>query len=444
MPMVSPGGVNQAEMASVVSSDELQFSSLLSGDVVNMPFRALQKLCVLVFGLSSYTVKLPAIIIGLATGILLVLLLNRWFKTNVAMIASGFVAMSAFFLSETGLGTPNIMVIFWMVLMLWLGAKLVGSKVANMPLLISFFATLALACYYPFFIYIVILIGIVGFFQPHLRFFLKNYKRVHITIAMIVFGVLLLPLLFGAIVNNDTLRGVLFGGGGDFLLNVENAFMPFFFFSVNNVGGVLAPFFGLATVAVLLVGLVASVGKINNAKNAIAVALVLYAIVMSGFEPVMATVLFLPILLLVANGIEYTINKWYNLFPENPYARLFGVFPIALFSVIALVSGVSHFFFGYQYVAPVANELNDVDLVREHLPTGGILLVGGDELNYRFYKLLERKEMVTVSQTLPDRTGETIVTVAGWKGDTGLPLADIITSPKATNSDRLYIYKQEN
>ena len=445
MPLVSPGGVSRAEMESAVAADALGVQSLLDGDVINLPFRALQKLSFTIFGLSMYSIKLPAIVIGLVTGVFLILLLNRWFKTNVAMITSGFVVMSSFFLANAGMGTPDIMAVFWLVMMIWAGAKLVGAEKNNFWLLLVFFASLALSCYCPLFIYLVLLVGLVSLFLPHLRFFLKTYSRGQTVIALTVFAVLVTPLVYGVIVNNETLRGVLLGGvSGNFWDNMEIAFAPFFSFTVANVWGVLAPMFGMATVVLTIIGIVASSGKLHTSKNVVTGALIVFSIVSAGLYPAMSMIVFLPILMLVANGIELVIYKWYALFPENPYARLFGIFPIALFSVIALVSGLTHFFYGYLYVPAVTDGFDaDIVLVREHVPSGGILVVQGDELRLRFYKILEKREMVVVTDSVPDWTGTTIVTLGRLDGEPQMALTEIITSSKAMRSDRLYVYNQE-
>lgn len=444
MPLVTPGGINREEMASVVSSEELSFSTFAEGNVVDLPFRLLQRLSVSLFGLTSYSVKLPAIVVGSVTGALLILLLNRWFKTNVALLASLFVAMSAFFLLETGTGTPTVMFLFWTVLALWLGAKLVGEKNPKYPLVLALVATLALSCYSPLFVYLVVLVGIVVVTQPHLRFFIKYFKKWQIGLAGAIFFVLLAPLVFGAIVNGATLQRLVLSSGGDYLVNIETAYAPFFAFGASSVGAVLSPLFGMATAALVVIGLITSVGKFSNSRSVVTGALVFFAIVASGLNPHMSLVMFVPILLLVASGIEFTINRWYDLFPENPYARLFGVAPIALFVGISLASGMTHYFYGYRSVPAVAREFSDdLDLVREYVPSGGVLIVGDeDDLALRFFKILEHEEDITVSDDLPDRAPELVATLGRWDGEVGLPLHEIITSSKASESDRLYIYKK--
>lgn len=81
LPLLAPNGLSESEMQSAAHSYALQPDSILKGDIVNLPYRALQKLSITLFGLNVYSVKLPSIVIGLLLGLLLILLLNRWFKT---------------------------------------------------------------------------------------------------------------------------------------------------------------------------------------------------------------------------------------------------------------------------------------------------------------------------------------------------------------------------
>ena len=128
LPMISPSGLSDLERESTVASYNLHFSSITSGDLLDLPYHILQKLSILAFGLTPYAIKLPSILIGIVLGLLLILLLNRWFKSNVALLASILTVLSTPFLYLAGSGTPLIMLIFWPTLLLWLGSKIQGEK----------------------------------------------------------------------------------------------------------------------------------------------------------------------------------------------------------------------------------------------------------------------------------------------------------------------------
>ena len=128
LPLFAQNGLSQAEMDSAASSYFLGKDGILNGDLVDLPYRVLQKFSIMIFGLSAYSVKLPSIIIGLLLGFLLILLLNRWFKSNVSLLSSCLIVLSTPFLFLAGSGTPLIMLVFWPTLLLWLGSKIQGEK----------------------------------------------------------------------------------------------------------------------------------------------------------------------------------------------------------------------------------------------------------------------------------------------------------------------------
>ena len=128
LPLFAQHGISEAEMDSATSSFYLKADAPLNGDLVDLPYRTLQKFSIMIFGLTPYAIKLPSILIGLLLGFLFVLLLNRWFKNNVSLLASFLVILSTPFLFLAGSGTPLIMIVFWPTLLLWLGSKIQGEK----------------------------------------------------------------------------------------------------------------------------------------------------------------------------------------------------------------------------------------------------------------------------------------------------------------------------
>ena len=87
LPLIAQTGLTQAEMDSATNSYYLGKDGILNGDIVDLPYRVVQKFSIIIFGLSAYAIKLPSILAGLALGLMLILLLNRWFKSNVSLLA---------------------------------------------------------------------------------------------------------------------------------------------------------------------------------------------------------------------------------------------------------------------------------------------------------------------------------------------------------------------
>jgi hypothetical protein len=441
LPNLAPGGISAAEMQSVVNSNNV-FSNFAEGNLINLPYHLLQNAAISMFGLSVYAIKLPSILIGLATGVLLILLLNRWFKTNVALLASIIIVLSPIFLFLAGSGTPTVLYIFWITLTLWLGAKIVGEKSVSPIVFISFVASVILSIYTPHLIYIAIGIGLVALTRPHIRFAIKKTKIYQLIIALCIIALLIVPLIIACIANPSTLQAIFYTTNpGDYFYSIVNAFTPFFSFGSAIESTFLSPLFGLATVTLIVIGVIASMRVLFTSRNTAISLLVIFTIIISGFNPEAAVIIFIPAAILVAVGLESVLERWYSLFPNNPYARVFGIFPVSAFVAIIVVSGFIYTVFGYHYAPNVARQFNnDIDLINHNLPSGAILLVPENTLEYDFYKILEHNNRITVISSLPDRTDDCIASLGRWTEEVNLDLTTIITSSKAQHSDRLYIY----
>ena len=86
LPLIAQKDLSTQEIESATNSYYLGKAGIMEGDLVNLPYRILQKVSIMFFGLSSYSVKLPSILVGLLLGVILILLLNRWFKSNVSLL----------------------------------------------------------------------------------------------------------------------------------------------------------------------------------------------------------------------------------------------------------------------------------------------------------------------------------------------------------------------
>lgn len=432
-------------MVSAAHSYALQPDSILKGDIVNLPYRALQKLSISLLGLTVYSVKLPSIIIGLVLGLLLILLLNRWFKSNVALLASILAVLSASFLFLAGSGTPLIMVVFWPTLLLWLGSKIQGvTKPKPLYCFVFAFALLA-AIFTPHLIYLAAFIVLFALLHPHLRFTIKTLPTVPLILTLFIILMGLAALVVATFVNPAIIPELLWAPGltlGGFIENIKVAFLPLFSWTTSLESQFLSPFIGLASVALAVIGLLSTAKGFFASRNSIATCLIIFTVLLSGLNPDSAILILLPMAILIAHGLRYILDKWYNLFPDNPYARISGVFPMGAFMGIMIFSCITHFIYGYRYVPMVAEEFNnDITLVREHLPANETLYIVDNEVAYNFFQVLQLngegyiiENQLPESQDLPEKYATLgPITISGQ-------LNSIITSPKYDNSDRIYLY----
>ena len=442
MPTISPDGLSEDEMSSAVTSNNLSIETVTHGNFIDLPYHLLQKLSIGVLGLNAYSIKLPSIVLGVVLGLLLILLLNRWFKNNVACIASIMTVLSPPFLFIAGSGTPTICLVFWPTLLLWLGSKIQGEKKPKISYCFLFCFFLLFAIFTPHMIYLAAFILIFVLTQPHLRFTIKSLPRKPF-IAVVAISVLAAAfLVFSFLRFHETAKTLLWSTEGNFFENIKSAFLPLFSWTGSAESTMLSPMIGLATLSVAIAGLFSTAKAFFASRNSIATMLILFTVFISGLAPNSAVLIILPLAILTSHGIRYILEKWYGLFPENPYARVAGFIPIATFIVIILTSSLEYYLFGYRYNLNVATEFqDDLGLIYENLEGKTTLLIPKNTLEHDFYKMIENKTEFKVVSSLDGIDG-TVATLGRLDSAVGeRKLYRIITSPKSLNSDRIYIYK---
>ncbi len=438
MPAIAQAGLSQAEIDSATSSYRLIVNGILDGDLVDLPYRVMQKLSIMVFGLTPYAIKLPSILIGLLLGILLILLLNRWFKNNVSLLASALIVLSTPFLFLAGSGTSLIMLVFWPTLLLWLGSKIQGEKRPKPSYSYLFTIMLLLSIFTPFMIYFAAFCVLFVSFQPHLRFIVKNLPKLPLALVgiFLVAGFVVLGI---SIWHRPDIIAELFTGGnfqGDWLGNVAAGLSPVFSWH-NSVESVfLSPLISLPLFAMALVGLFSTTKGFFASRNSIATILLVFCILITGFSQQSVIFFILPLAILVAHGIKYLFEKWYGLFPENPYARVSAFLPLALLFSLMIIPSLLQYIYGYRYNPNIASEFSyDLEVLRENLSDETLVV----SENYDFYKILEESSEIKVSREVD---GEKAAMLGKpEKTPENYELARIIASPMRENSDIIYVYQ---
>ena len=393
------------------------------------------------FGLSSYSVKLPSILVGLLLGVILILLLNRWFKSNVSLLASCLVVLSTPFLFLAGSGTPLIMLVFWPTLLLWLGSKIQGEKRPKPIYSFVFSIAMLLSIFTPYMIYFAIFCVFFVLFQPHLRFIVKDLPKLPLSIValLIVGGFTLLGLNIAR--HPSVLVELLFARDfqvESFLHNISSSIPPLFTWHGNTENVFLSPLISLPILLLALIGLFSTTKGFFASRNSIATLLILFALVITGFDSQAIIFMLLPISILVAHGLKYILLKWYGLFPENPYARISALLPLTVLFGFMIVPQLLHYVYGYRYNPYVASEFSDkLNVIRSNLDNQ-VLLVRED---YAFYKILENKTGIVVVDSVESLQDQDELAVLGNSDPPqNYTLSRIITSPKKDNSDIIYLY----
>ena len=439
LPRLAQTGLSEAEINSATNSYYLGKDGILNGDLVDLPYRVVQKLTITFFGLSSYSVKLPSILAGLALGLMLILLLNRWFKSNVSLLASCLIVLSTPFLFLAGSGTPLIMLVFWPTLLLWLGSKIQGEKRPKPLYSFVFALAMLLSIFTPYMVYFAVFCVFFVALQPHLRFIVKNLPKLPLAIVCLVILGGFAALGVSIFHHPETILQLLAANDyniSSFIPNITSGFAPVFAWHSTMEGVFLSPLLSLPTFALGLIGLFSTTKGFFASRNSIATMLLVFCFIITGFNPNAAVFIILPFSILTAHGLKYLLEKWYGLFPENPYARISALLPLTILFAIMIIPALLQYIYGYRYNPSLADAFTDnIGIIKENLP-GQTLLV---KKHYDFYKILENSTDIKI---IDEIQGTDQIAVLGSLGEAGdsYKLSRIITSPRRNNSDIIYLY----
>ena len=441
LPAVAQKGLSEAEIESATNAYYLGDNTIVNGDLVNLPYRLLQKLSIMIFGLTPYAIKLPSVLVGLIFGLLLILLLNRWFKSNVSLLASTLIILSTPFLFLSGSGTPLIMVVFWPTLLLWLGSKIQGEKRPKPEYCFMFALALLLSIFTPYMLYFAVFCVVFVLMQPHLRFVVKNLPKLPlIFIGLIVVGGIT-ALLINIINHPGTILELMFAQNfeiGNFFNNIARGLAPVFSWRTSLESVFLSPLISLPTFALGLIGLFSTTKGFFASRNSIASLLIVFTLIITGFNPDAVIFFILPFSILIAHGLKYLLEKWYGLFPENPYARISAILPLTILFGIMIVPSLLQYFYGYRYNPNIVNEFSDeLSIVRKNLEDGTLIV---PEEHERFYKILEEKSEIRIKKVGDEWSESTAVLGKPETVPENFALTRIIVSPRAQNSDIIYLY----
>ena len=439
LPFIAQNGLSEAEMNSAASSYWLGREGIFNGDLVDLPYRVLQKYSITFFGLSVFSVKLPSIIIGLLLGFLLILLLNRWFKSNVSLLASCLVILSTPFLFLSGSGTPLIMLVFWPTLLLWLGSKIQGEKRPKPLYSFVFAIAMLLSIFTPYMIYFAVFCVFFVLLQPHLRFIIKDLPKLPLAIVCLILLAGFTILGISVFNQPQTLMKLFFADGftiDHFFANIFEGIAPAFSWHNTPESVFLSPLISLPIFALALIGLFSTTKGFFASRNSIASILIVFCLIITGFNPDAVVFSLLPFSILIAHGLKYILEKWYNLFPENPYARISAIFPLVILFSIMIVPNLLQYIYGYRYNPNIANEFNyNLTAIRKNLSTETLVA----QERYDFYSILENSTDLKVVEEIGEGDRFAILGKPEEMPE-GYTLERIITSPMRDNSDIIYIY----
>ncbi len=435
-----PSGLSTYEIDSVVRSEALSFSDPTSWVITNLPFYALQAIGFSLFGVTTFTIKLPSLILALLSAVGLILLLRRWFRPNIAVLASLIAVTTGQFLFVAQQGSPSILYIFWPVMLLLLGTQITRGKRFRFLWKVLFAVSAALSLYTPLSIYPLIAVALAVGLHPHLRNAVRRLSKPRIILVSLIAIALVTPLIRNIIVDPSlglTLLGIPSEWPPDIAANAVTVLKQFFLFWEPSATAVMTPVFGLGSAIIIGLGVYRLIRTRETTRSYLILIWILCLLPVLLLNPSFTTVTFVPSVLLLAAGIMSLISYWYRLFPRNPYARIAGLLPLVVLIAALIGSGLARYGYGYHY-SPTTAPLFSKDL--SLLPKEARQLVVTED-EAPFYRALSAYRQ-SLEVTLAPSADSFIATRAANAHFSGYTVTEIITSPRYNESDRFYLYQK--
>lgn len=438
-----PGGISSTEVTSVVRGASLSLNDPATLAIPNMPYYALQAASFALFGASVFSIKLPSLILGLLSAIGLILLLRRWFKPNIAVLASLIAISTGQFLFISQSGVPSILYIFWPIVLLLLGTQVTRGKKARFLWKLLFALSAGLSLYTPLSIYPLLAIILATLLHPHLRATVRKLKRGRLVAVASLFLITIAPLIYFIVLNPQLLLRLLGipieeNWPPDFMENARIVLQQYFLFWDPSFTTIATPVFGLGSVLLIVIGLMRLIRTRETTRSYLVIIWIVCLTPVLLLNPIFTSVTFVPSMLMLAAGLTSLIGYWYRLFPFNPYARIVGLVPIVILVSTLIITGLARYGYGYHYSPSLATLFsNDLRLLPS---TTKQLVVTQDERD--FYVAVSKAngspyEVVTQptsSSFTATRGAQDLVKEYGYK------VSRIITSARSTEADRFYVY----
>jgi hypothetical protein len=443
-----PGGLSQGEMNNFVQTAALDRQNPSTLAIGNLPFYIIQRGSMELFGPSVFAFKLPALICAFVAGVGAVLLLRRWFRPNIAVLATIIMITTGQFLYVAQSGTASITYILWSIWLLLAATMITSSPRHKRFWKLVFFTIMPLSLYTPLSIYLVIAICSAGILHPHVRYVLKRMPRWHLIVFTIGSIIIAAPLAY-LVVRYPKLGLQLLGAPDawppDTIQNLKILVQQYLNFVSPQSGVLMTPVLGLGSIALILLGAWQLFTIRYTARSYTLTAWIVLLAPVLIINPSFTSVTFVPLLLLLASGLGYLLREWYGMFPRNPYARFVGIVPLTILVLGLVVTGTDRYFDGYRYDPETASSFNhDVSLYNKHINVKSIskLVVTRDELP--FYIALVRYDHKTpplILTTTPS-SGQFAATRAAHTHIRNANIVRIIATADSKDSDRFYIYKK--
>lgn len=415
----TPNGLTSAELSSINGGRHLSLIDAVlhpidsAGGIIEAPWRLLQSLSMSLFGLDVIGVRLPAVILGLILVALLMLVAYRLFGGGAAMMAGVLAVLSGSVIQYAHSGTSHILGLAIAVSIVLMGARLLSTSAASSSgrlwldkLRVVLLATaFGLMIYMPGGLYFDLAILVCSIIHPtvRLRIMSDGFLRiVGSTVAVIVALPMLVSLAGGLIFGQHQIIDYLFAFNwpsmNDLLARATS--LAGFEWGANSI---LQPMMTVGGLALSAVGVCCLLGRHarSSVRTYLIIDLTATCLVLATFKPQAEYLLYLPLFLAMVTGLYFLTAYWNGLFPRNPYARVFALFPMCALIVSISVIDAGQYFIKFNYSPAVVNTLDTTTLpvasyVRQHGDEQIIIIV--DQSSYGLYQALTTSKVKVIDE----------------------------------------------
>ncbi|MCL2280376.1 glycosyltransferase family 39 protein [Candidatus Saccharibacteria bacterium] len=345
-----PDGLSAGEMTAATAAGHFSFSKVFS-ETVNLPWTILEWLSIKILGASTFAFRLPAVILMILSAGGLILLLKKWSRDNIAVISGFLTVTSVLFISLSRSGTPAVMTTFLVVMILLSALTIIRSierfgedneknqtrrTWRTLLAKITLSVALALLCYQAAGVYLVAMFVVMGVLHPKTRLIFIKSKLWKIIVGALTGLVVMTPLVLGFITGGlVVVKQWLMVDGTWSWGQLSTNLSTMFGLEIGFVGGFITPVVTLVSLIIVLLGLMKTITDFFSARSYLVLPFLVITLTLAVWRVELVYLLFVPLTLLTAVGIETLVHEWYSLFPRNPYARL-----LAVVILTALVFGL--------------------------------------------------------------------------------------------------------
>ena len=368
-------------------------------------------------------------------------LTKKWFAHRTAILATIIAITSSQFFFIAQDGTSNILSIIYPLLLIITGIdffnELKRKQLVTFLLVVAF-----LGLYTPLNIYITIALLLTASLHPKVRLKLKQLPKKYKAVSLVILAFAFTPIAIAIYNDIDTLKAILLLPNNLNILDNSIKLINILFGSSGEYSnGVISPIINVASLILIVIGLYFILIQKYTVRSYLILIWLVVALLTCFINTSTTPVLFLPLLLLTATGLQNLIQTWYAIFPRNPYARFFGLIPISFVVVSLLVTNLNIFRQSYMYNPYIVNSFNqDLKLLLSHQNSINNLLVSSEEKP--FYSILNSK-----IKMLDEYSENNLAITHKIFTEKGIPknykVKKVITNNLKNDSDRFYILAKD-